>query len=347
MRCFANVRKLLFGISPVETTFRKRGFHSANDHVRLRLETIGETFVHGYQTALMTDTVESAACQLDLIEPDFRGFAYEGASMALSILDAVTPWKTSRFQSWIVGPGSSHAYMVHVGAGWAAARLPWVRRKLPMNLDRYDGVLRWLVVDGFGFHEGYFHSQKYVRRLSQPKSFEGYARRAFDQGLGRSLWFVCGADVRRIENTVRGFPGPRHADLWSGLGLACTYAGGMDRDAMEVLCQVAGPCRPHLAQGSVFAAAARSRAGITTNHTQLACEMICEMTADEAALLATNAEEGLPLDGELPAYEHWRSRIRNRFAASRTCIASGQLSNTHQVKPGHTEVARDVIGGKP
>src|SRR3712207_8380154 len=54
-----------------------------------------------------------------------------------------------------------------------------------------------------------------------------------DQGLGRSLWFVQGADVRRIPATVNAFPAERRPDLWSGLGLACGYAGGRTRAEVD------------------------------------------------------------------------------------------------------------------
>ena len=37
-------------------------------------------------------------------------------------------------------------------------------------------------------------------------------RHVFDQGLGRSLWFVEGADVSKIRATVRGFPAARRAE---------------------------------------------------------------------------------------------------------------------------------------
>jgi enediyne biosynthesis protein E3 len=48
----------------------------------------------------------------------------------------------------------------------------------------------------------------------------GHARRAVDQGLGRSPWSVGGADADRIAGTVATVPAARHAGLWGGVGLA-------------------------------------------------------------------------------------------------------------------------------
>ncbi len=119
-----------------------------------------------------------------------------------------------------------------------------------------------------------------------------------------------GADGDRIAATIDRFQERRHADLWSGVGLACAYAGGLPEQAIESLCAMAGPHRPHLAQGVAFAAKARERAGNPAPHTQLACLIVCGMPAEPAARLTDRALEGLPSDGALPAYEVWRQRVR-------------------------------------
>jgi hypothetical protein len=216
--------------------------------------------------------------------------------------------------------------MVHVGVGWLLARIPFGIQQYLARLDRKAGIretnpksldplLGWLAVDGYGFHEGYFHASRYVEWQVIPKGISDYARRVFDQGLGRSLWFVLGADVTRISVTLQGFHPMRRADLWSGLGLACAYAGGVDSAAIEALRTAAGSYLPQLAQGAAFAAKARQRAGNPAIHTEIACEVLCGMSAEAAAEITDIALENLPTDGVLPAYEVWRQRIQNQFAA--------------------------------
>src|SRR6185503_18765465 len=98
-----------------------------------------------------------------------------------------------RFADFVSGPGASHVYMLYVGAGWAIARLPWLRSNPDRAIRHFDPLLGWLAVDGYGFHEGYFHWPESIDRRRLPRGLSGYARCAFDQGLGRSLWFVEGA----------------------------------------------------------------------------------------------------------------------------------------------------------
>jgi hypothetical protein len=274
------------------------------------LEQIGRTFLRGYHAALDECRPQELAIRLAVVDPEFRGFAYEGAAMGLSLLDLLNPWRRDRLHVFLAGAGSAHAYMVHVGVGWALARL---RRRVERPLERLDSLLRWLAIDGYGFHEGYFHWQRYIEERATPGRLSGYALRAFDQGLGRSLWFVCGTDVARIRAAIAALAPSRHPDLWSGVGLACAYAGGVDRVAIEALRAAAGTYRPHLAQGAAFAAKARQRADNPAGHTEVACGVLCGTSAGVAAGITDAALENLPRDGREPAYEAWRRRIQAEF----------------------------------
>jgi hypothetical protein len=146
-----------------------------------------------------------------------------------------------------------------------------------------------------------------------PQRLSGYELRVFDQGLGRSLWFVEGGEVERITATVKSFPLLRQADLWSGVGLACAYAGGVDRSAVESLRTAAALFAAHVAQGAAFAAKTRQRAGNPAAHTNLACELLCGLSAAAAADITDAALTDLPADGHVPAYEIWRQRIQACF----------------------------------
>lgn len=309
------LRKRVLGIAAEEATFARRGFCGGDVAARRRLEQSAASFLHGYHAGLEEDDPHAVALRLNAVEAELRGFAFEGAAMALALLDALTPWNGSRWRAFLAGPGNPHAYMVHVGAGWALARLPWLRRHAARALARLDPLLRWLAVDGFGFHEGFFHWRRSVLAQARPAGLGGYAGRAFDQGLGRSLWFMNGADVARISATVAAFPPSRRADLWSGIGLGSAYAGGVDRGALGALAAAAGAYGPSLAQGVAFAAKARQRAGNSAPHTEIACEVLCGMSADAAAQITDASLVALPPDGPEPAYEVWRRRIQAQFAA--------------------------------
>jgi enediyne biosynthesis protein E3 len=296
-------------IRPEEATFTRRGFRSSSLEAQSRLERVGEVFLYGYHAALEDRGILALLPKLESMDLEFRGFAYEGAAMALDLLDQLKPSRASRVREFVQGPGSPHIYMVHVGMGWSVARLPFRWRN---RLSRLDPLLRWLVLDGFGFHEGYFHWPAYSKGEHCPQWLRGYALRAFDQGLGRSLWFVSGADPEWIAEKIAAFAQPRRADLWSGIGLACAYAGGAESTTIRTLQMAAGLDRDHVAQGAVFAAGARQRAGNPTANTELACRILCGISAREAAAVSDDALARAREDYE-PAYEVWRRLIRTYF----------------------------------
>lgn len=327
----------LLKIDPREAEFSRRGFNCSSPEVRDHLERIGRTFLRGYHAALSGPNQQKLATVLDEIELEYRGFGYEGAAMALVLLDAVTPWK-QRFADFLVGAGRNHIYMLHVGAGWGFARLPWVRRRIESEIRGFDPVLRSLAIDGFGFHEGYFHWQK--RLQSKISALSPQGRHIFHQGLGRSLWFVKGADPAEIARTIGSFAFAYQADAWSGIGLACAYAGGIDRSEIEKIYWYAAPFRAALAQGAAFAAKTRLRAGNPVPYTEAACAIFCNMSAEKAAALCDETLSRVDLHYSCP-YQYWRELLQERLRAAserREEAADHNLQLTHSESRGESYV---------
>ena len=306
-------REKIFGLSHDEVRFARRGFPADIPGIRERLERAGGAFVDGYNRALRhrgePDALSASLLALDL---DLQGFAHEGAAMALAILDLIAPWSRSRWREHL-DAHREHVYLILVGGGWAMARL--FRRRVPRFARDADATLWPLLYDGFGFHQAFFHPAKYVRAQRRPP-FDGYAAKAFDQGLGRCLWFVEGASAERIASTIAAFDPARHRELWSGAGLACAYAGGLDRAGVEELSRRAGPHAADLAQGVAFAAKARVEAGNATAATGLACDVLWSASPDTvAAFIDNELLHAIPRDEHDVRYEAWRRRVRDRFSS--------------------------------
>nr|MDT0656855.1 DUF1702 family protein [Micromonospora sp. DSM 115978] len=302
-----------------ETKLERRGFHEKDAASRDLLETVGRTFLTGYAYAAEARSPEEAELRLETITTQFRGFAYEGATMGFAILDSLGFGRGRNVSRFVEGGAAAHIYMAHIGLGWAMARLPRFRWG---KIREIDPLLRWLVLDGYGFHQAYFHTAKYVSGQYQDPRFpwpadgpRWYANRAIDQGIGRAMWFVCGTDPDRVATTIDRFPAGRQSDLFSGAGLAASYAGGADADELRMFLKRAGDHRPAVAQACAFAAKTRLLAGLEVPHTSVATEVFCGMTPAEAAAVTDETRPTGPVRGHLPAYEVWRQRIADEFAA--------------------------------
>lgn len=299
-----------------QTTFAVRGFDPAGAEQQELLERIGAIFLTGYGAGMSAGSIQEIDDELGRIDRPFRGFAYEGCAMALTIRDAITPWPTRWIDRYLEGPARDHVYMTHIGTGWAMARLP---HPLWGAVVPADPLLRWLALDGLGFHQAYFKTRRYVGAHFRPERYRGwpwfpdYTHRAVDQGIGRALWFINGADPMRVARCIAGFPPHRHSDLFSGAGLASCYAGGTDATGLTAFARLAGAHVPAVRQAAAFAAKTRLATNLVTEHTEMAVKVYCDSSVEQAAAVTDEELASLPGDGELPAYELWRQRIALRF----------------------------------
>jgi hypothetical protein len=178
--------------------------------------------------------------------------------------------------------------------------------------------MTWLAVDGYGFDRAYFDTRTWVYGQRQVSRYPwqgtpDYFPRAADQGVGRALWFIHGANPTQVASAVAGFASTRRADLWSGVGLAAAFAGGCGPDGLTALRRDAGEDWPEIAQGAVFAAKARAFSGVVPDHTRIAVATLTDLTVDAAAALADAAEVPSGGQGGVPSYELWRKNVRAHF----------------------------------
>ncbi|WP_128436966.1 DUF1702 family protein [Streptomyces cyaneus] len=302
------VRRRLFGIPSAKAVFSRPGFAP---EAWERFAPVATSLMEGYHAALEDPRMPVLASRLEAVEPALKGFAYEGAGMGLAALDATAPWKR-RLEAFAAGPGARHVYPVYVGVGLAYARL---RRTPESQLAGLDPLLGWVTADGYGFHEAFFKRRRYVEQHAVPTRLSRHGRQYFDQGVGRALWFSNGGVVDRVTRLVAGFQPDRHADLWSGVGLASAYGGGVDEAALRAVLAQASAYRPQLARGAATAAWGRRTAGNPAAHTDLACRIFCERGSDDAADVVEEAARDLPVISVEPRYEIWRRRTEDRLAA--------------------------------
>jgi hypothetical protein len=319
-----SVRRRLLTPQLREVTFAKRGFPAAPAAASTHLEAIPEAVICGFEWGIDSRDQWEVERRLDLIDAEQRGFAYEGATMAFTVLDAMgPPGRGHRTRDLLRGPGSRHIFLAYIGIGFAMDHLPRVLWKnvIPdLTGDPYYPTMSWLAVDGYGFDLAYFHTKRWVdeQKLPKPYRWEGapdYFLRAVDQGIGRALWFICGGQAAQVAAAAGRFASNRQPDLWSGIGLAATFAGGSDEAGLAALRRAAGDNASQLALGVVFAAKARAYSGTVPDHTQTACSVLADLSVDKAVSLADGTAPTGPATGAEPVYEQWRQRIRAHFEA--------------------------------
>jgi hypothetical protein len=302
------VRRLL-RLSPDEALFETRGFPRSNSSGQLALEAIGRVFIGGFNASLTASDVGAILQYVRNTPIVERGFAAEGAAMGAAVVDAL-PFSRPMLAAIIAKLNSEYTYLAHVGAGWALARVPWRRKPI---LAPLDPIHRWLAIDGLGFHDTYFYHRRVLTGWRRERS--GYAAHAYDQGVGRALWFVSGGSVSDATRLILALASDRQSDLWSGLGLAMAYAGQVAGDDIIRAVKSAGENAPSYAQGVAFACEARALARYIPGHTDAVARAVWNRDASEIAGLVREARDHLPrVETNPPQYQTWRENVALAFS---------------------------------
>jgi len=189
---------------------------------------------------------------------EYISVAYEAAAVKLAFADIQA--KDSSFPLWtsfLNKHGTLHGSQIHVGLGWALCETQTFDTSF---LDTLDSAWRWRVLDGYGYYSGLFLRRDAIRKQLTPSFITGDDLHAFNQGLGRSLWYLSQGESERLVRALNLFDEDRKKDLWRGVGLAATYVGGVDDGQLDEIKKEAGSLFVCFKCGTLLAIAGRQKA---------------------------------------------------------------------------------------
>jgi hypothetical protein len=288
------IQKLLI-LNPAEARFATRGFEASDPERACKLERMLESFVAGYNTAVATPDPEKVSEKLHAaFDQHHVGFAFEGVGLYLAALDVLLPFGGGRLDRYFQGAGEKHDFIVAVGAGFVFGRIPGGVFLMEKYLRTLDPFIAWCIPCGYGFHEGFFKHKQFIDAAKEaPNALSPLGKQLFDSGLGRSMWWVKCGDPGRIRAAIDGFPEPRRAELWAGIGIAATYAGGVGVAELIRLRDLAGQYEADFLSGLPFAARLRQKAGNYSEITELACSVLLGRSTDKTADMAEEAADAV------------------------------------------------------
>ncbi|NJR45939.1 MAG: DUF1702 family protein [Hyellaceae cyanobacterium CSU_1_1] len=311
---WGKIRRFVFGLPLINIENTWKNVPSVETATRQQLRSPVIAFITGFNTALEVSLSELLVGQLEGLNDNCRGFGYEGAGMGLAVSDYAR--QKNLVATFLQGQGAKYPELIYVGVGCATAAL---KKDLEQKLPQIEPLQRWWIPDGFGFFTGIYKWEDSVEQQIVPAQVKGYALRAFDRGLGRRMWFALSGEPEIIFEAIAKFPESRQADLWSGVGLASTFAGGVERDTLVKLKELAGDYVSYVALGSAMAAKCRYTAGNIVYHTNVACSVLCRMTASQVAEIVVKTIEDLNIDPneslnvKQPVFETMRENVRSHF----------------------------------
>ena len=252
-------------------------------------------------------SLQNLAEKLDSREIEFRSIAYESASFCIGLKDLESGNNLNLWQNFLNEKGEHHATQIHVGLGWAFSQkqinpVPFLTQLQPM--------MRYRVPDGYGYYEGVFRKRKSVQSQQRFETEDEVASGAYDQGLGRSIWYLSKGNIDDAKNMIEVFAMDRQKDLWRGLGIAIAYAGGCDEEMLKNIFFKTELYQTQLATGAVMALVSSSIAQYISNDTELTCKIFCNKTPEQILAFNRLILHRINID-DGNAYPRWILEIEN------------------------------------
>jgi hypothetical protein len=286
------------------------------------LRRVANTFVDGFSIATELET-SLLDREIEIIAPSERGVGYEGVAAGKAVLDLsqglVDKYSSSHERSGsssserrlpaaanLLSAAPQYSFLLYLGIGEAMAQL-----KLPPVLcNDFAGEL-WggQIIEGYGFFDGYFNWFETLVHQNYPVGLEPSLAAAYNQGLGRALYFIHNCNPSKIREHINSFAPSRRPELWAGVGIPTAYVGGLSERELARLIDYAGTYRAELMQGVFLGSSARIKQQLVPDHTELACNVICGVKAMECYYISEELNH-LLADREAYSMYQWQSAVR-------------------------------------
>lgn len=231
-----------------------------------------------FNIAMECDAAQIYA-ELEKFPVEVAGYAYEGAALAIGA-NASMGGSWERLTDFTLS-ASVHQMNAASGCGGAFAHAGVSLSSIPADVDPF---WRWTLVDGYAFHQAFFNAQQIIREQEQPEVGSAWERRAYNQGIGRAIWYAAGGKPDLIRELINQFAPWQRSDLWYGVGLQAGYCGGVEREFQQMRAK-SGKQLDGLSSGVAMAVVTRSFCDYFPDHTTAASSIICgASTADVVKL---------------------------------------------------------------
>ncbi len=222
-----------------------------------RVEAIFRSFAGGFNTMIAHRSSTAWEQYCDSVPVLFQPFAHEGAAMGYT-LRHVFRYRPEGFEARLVKARPGFRYLYYVGLGFWWGMREVAPRRVQELVEGLDPLHRHLCFDGYGFKRAFFDEPRDASALRPLEEFEGYARNAAYQGVGRAYWFRFMGDAWVLLDRLRNL-GDYAADGAAGAGLASAFVHP-DRleSARRLAVKMPEGWQPHFHLGMCFGLKARS-----------------------------------------------------------------------------------------
>ncbi|MBL4653347.1 MAG: DUF1702 family protein [Flavobacteriales bacterium] len=223
----------------------------------------------------MEKNYDELILRLEETNSEFISLAYEAASYKIAV--GCINGQFFRWSDFLNNYAEKHSVQVHIGLGWAVARVGGTLSEISNFIEERN--IRY-VADGCGFFYGTFKKGIALDKKEQHSTIGEYGS-FFDEGLGRSLWYSTEGNLPEISNIISSFSENRQPDIWRGIGIAFTYAGGFDEETIDSLKRYSDKFIDQVETGVSSVVKTRLTAGTVSEYTKLVYRELCDSSVEK------------------------------------------------------------------
>lgn len=300
---------IVFAIRPARMTVEGLGLHVTWVENIERVNGILRNFIGGFNAMITKPTEAACDRHCEAVASIFRPFAEEGVAMGYT-LRRLFRYQPEDFERRLVRPRPEYRYLYYVGLGFWSGMRRHSAGRMARIVDGLDRLHRYLCYDGYGFSCAFFDLPKDAKAMRRLDTFEGYARNAAYQGVGRALWFQEMDRPEVLIERMRAL-GEFAVDAAAGVGLASVFVNP-DRleEAQKLASMMPEAWQEHFHLGMCFALKARSINDLDRFEQDMAR---LEPAVRDAALAAVRECDRIELNvrAERPddGYQRWRRLV--------------------------------------
>ena len=249
-----------------------------NTVIASKMENIKTIFQAAQENASKLVDISELVALLQTTETEFLPVAYEGAAMTLALKDfssgdSILNWKK------FLESSKKYACQIYIGMGWAVGQ----EKRTSLNfIEELDKNMQFRIWDGCVYFDGIFRQRQTIKGQNRLDYISETNYNAYDEGIGRSIWYICKGDEIKASEMIQQFSQERHSDLWRGLGIACSFVGGFEENALKTLVSSSGKHSAQLGIASAMVAESCIEANCLTSDIQLANQIFNKLNAEEA-----------------------------------------------------------------
>jgi len=270
------------------------------------MEKIKILFQESSTYALQENNSVAVIEKLENIALEFRSVAYEAAAMVFAEQDIVAENQLKQWKTFYAQASTNYSIPLHVGLGWALAK--GNNETIPF-FNSLDSFMVPRVLDGMGYYDGIFKQRATIKNLKISDKFVTPLIKHYDQGVGRSIWYIAAGNPIKCNEIIDTFPTERKADLWRGIGIASVYVGGCDENTYNALKKIAKEHFSSLAVGAALSVKSRVESNSITNDIELVCKLLLKTTPNEMVETLNKFLQ----DTEANEYNKWLTAIEQHF----------------------------------